>query len=666
MVFFLNREEWQLINEICCRYKEGTSHDKLQNLKERFNLKCQYRFIEDILNAAQSLKISLGKHYFFLNNSSLIYLNYFLDINQEHFNDLKLYTNNIIEINKEISLIIIYPPSEQICIIPNTEETPTASSPTNNNNYNNFNNIANISNITQSFFKRNSIMTTSSTITTATTSYTKYDHRASITNNYQMYLPIQIFETLNLFTYDRLFIKTYSKLSTLLEIEYNSTLQYQREAFSNEELNLTKQKLVTLTNYQHKLDDIWKESRWLIDIINSIRDRNKITGVPLDFINEFSEVNLKIALKENENSCNNRILTKIPSVVVQNENDIEEQTSTLIINDDLFNSEDLSYLNNSFKNNNNNNGLPKRMFEMTNLEKSDLKNNENLYSSISYINLKNINKMSNTTTKVNFVVQNISPTSSSTSTSSISASASSASSTSSAYYVCPYNNQKITFDDDHKNDAVELLFLKSSNSNETSNFLHTAENFENEPIELNYSKHLTQPDTIPAIQNNNQITSLTQSFSSLIASVYNYKTIVVHLAIDSITNQQQFKMVNFKINSNTTSSDVIKHTLNAYDINPTTTTNKASFNRDEAACESIKSPYCLVIVLGCRERVLKDNYCLFNLKDPWIHGRFYIRLVHDALAALKLDKKFSTMKELNNSFNNNLNNLASTSINTQI
>ncbi len=73
--------------------------------------------------------------------------------------------------------------------------------------------------------------------------------------------------------------------------------------------------------------------------------------------------------------------------------------------------------------------------------------------------------------------------------------------------------------------------------------------------------------SIPIIQNV-AITSLTQSFLSLIASVYNYKTIVVHLAVDSMNTTSQlyqFRMVNIKINNSTTAFDVIKYTLRAFD-----------------------------------------------------------------------------------------------------
>ena len=595
-------------------------------------------------------------------------------MNQENFNDLKLYTNNIIEINKDVSLLIIYPPSEQIFIIPDADEAPTTPAPSSSNN---FNNIANLANITQGFFKKNSIIT-------------KSDHRPSISNNYHMYLPIQIFETLNLYTYDRLFIKHYSKLSTSIDIEYNSTLQFQREAFSNEELNFTKQKLAILLNQQHKLDDLWKDSRWIIDIINNVRDRNKITGVSLDFINEFCEKKLTPKTENAHSDVTNKEqrllkhLSKIPSVIVHNENDIEEQTSTLVVNDEIFDNKEFKNLSVGYHSED-------RFFERASLKKTNsIKKNNNdddnedtFFSSVSFINLKNINKATIvTTSKASVISTNVSPTSSSTSTSSISASASSASSSSSAHYACSSNSsQKFNFDIDPKHGNIDFLLTKSSSNNETKNCLHAVENTENEPIEhqFKYSKNLNQPDVIPtqAVVQNSSVTSLTQSFSSLIASVYNFKTIVVHLAIDNSSQQKQetvqFKMVNFKINNNTTASDVIKYTLNAYDIplenSKIQESSKKSplypsLNRDENNNNSninINSTYCLVVVLGCRERVLKDNYCLFNLKDPWIHGRYYIRLIHDALAALKLDKKFTSLKEFNNNktptngFNSNTN-----------
>jgi hypothetical protein len=432
----------------------------------------------------------------------------------------------------------------------------------------------------------------------------KYDQiLASLTNNHNMYLPIQIFETLNLYTYDRLFIKTYSKISTSLDIEYCSTLQYQREAFSNDELNLTKQKLAVLSNQQHKLDDIWKESRWLIDVINNVRDRNKINGVSLDFINDFLEKRHIIAKTNVEFKAKESILRKIPLVIVQNENAVDEQN-------------EYSYLSSGYHSDD-------RFFEQV----PTADNSDNLYSSISFINLKNI-KPNSKNSKVN-IVQNVSPTSSSTSTSSISASASSASSTSSAFYENKCQNLAKSYDDE--------TFSKIT--------------------------------SIPIIQNA-AITSLTQSFSSLIASVYNYKTIVVHLAVDSMNTTSQlyqFRMVNIKINNSTTAFDVIKYTLGAFDSDTSfkNTSPLSSLYPSLNRVDDTAAMFCLVIVLGCRERVLKDCYCLYQLKDPWIHGRFYIRMVNDALSALKLDKKLNGLKDLRSSSTNG-NNLIFSSIDSKV
>jgi hypothetical protein len=51
-----------LINEISAAQSKQTNKDiNLKNLTERFNLQSQHKFIQDILKAAQSLKLSLGK-----------------------------------------------------------------------------------------------------------------------------------------------------------------------------------------------------------------------------------------------------------------------------------------------------------------------------------------------------------------------------------------------------------------------------------------------------------------------------------------------------------------------------------------------------------------------------------------------------------------------------
>jgi len=45
--------------------------------------------------------------------------------------------------------------------------------------------------------------------------------------------------------------------------------------------------------------------------------------------------------------------------------------------------------------------------------------------------------------------------------------------------------------------------------------------------------------------------------------------------------------------------------------------------------------FCLVAVIGPRERVLRDDYHLLELQNPWTKGRLYVRMKTNLLAALE-------------------------------
>ncbi len=44
--------------------------------------------------------------------------------------------------------------------------------------------------------------------------------------------------------------------------------------------------------------------------------------------------------------------------------------------------------------------------------------------------------------------------------------------------------------------------------------------------------------------------------------------------------------------------------------------------------------FCLVVVTGERERVLRDDFQLLQLQNPWVQGQLYVRLKSNLLAAL--------------------------------
>lgn len=49
--------------------------------------------------------------------------------------------------------------------------------------------------------------------------------------------------------------------------------------------------------------------------------------------------------------------------------------------------------------------------------------------------------------------------------------------------------------------------------------------------------------------------------------------------------------------------------------------------------------FCLVAVIGARERCLRDDFKLLQLQNPWKKGRLYVRQKQDVLAALEHSSK---------------------------
>jgi len=70
------------------------------------------------------------------------------------------------------------------------------------------------------------------------------------------------------------FICQYSRVSICLDFELICAQQNQREAFSMNELDETRYRLNHLLSCQQDLDDIWRTSRWLVDVINCAKDKS--------------------------------------------------------------------------------------------------------------------------------------------------------------------------------------------------------------------------------------------------------------------------------------------------------------------------------------------------------------------------------------------------------
>ncbi|XP_076270822.1 ankyrin repeat and fibronectin type III domain containing protein wide awake isoform X3 [Rhynchophorus ferrugineus] len=184
----VSAEEWQYL-------KQQHLPDVLDNASE-----LQRNFLELVTSAAKRL------------------FNY-MDISNEDANTHRLYDTEVIELTDEVSFIVICPSAEFSCAVPGQREI---------------------------LLQRGDLIS----------------------------LPIQVFEMIHLNTYQSTIVQKYCKLSCLLELDAATASHLHREAFSNSEVVIAKERLARLQDLQTKLETLWKSVRWLADVIAFARDRN--------------------------------------------------------------------------------------------------------------------------------------------------------------------------------------------------------------------------------------------------------------------------------------------------------------------------------------------------------------------------------------------------------
>lgn len=147
----------------------------------------------------------------------------YMDIPLEKALTHRLYDLEVIDLSNEVSFIIICPPAEQACSVPGQREI---------------------------LLQRGDLLS----------------------------LPIQAFEMIHLNTYQNSIINKYAKLSCTLELDTVLANHSHREAFSNTELQTAKDRLIKLQELQNSLNSVWKDCRWLMDVISFARDKDKLQG----------------------------------------------------------------------------------------------------------------------------------------------------------------------------------------------------------------------------------------------------------------------------------------------------------------------------------------------------------------------------------------------------
>lgn len=168
----------------------------------------------------------------------------------------RIYNTEVIELNPEVSFLIILPPSEKTCSVPGG------------------------------------------------------DGEKLLDGKDLIKLPIPIFEMICLKTSYHNIMQKYCRISCILDIETLLAQHCHREAFSNKELITAKDKLSKLTEFSTNLNDIWKRMRWLTDVISYARNFSPlhITFKEIEILQNYGNRNIHLLqLPSTSNVDNSKI-----------------------------------------------------------------------------------------------------------------------------------------------------------------------------------------------------------------------------------------------------------------------------------------------------------------------------------------------------------------------
>ncbi|KRX25538.1 Ankyrin repeat and fibronectin type-III domain-containing protein 1 [Trichinella nelsoni] len=203
----VSKDEWEWLKAL----------DNLQVNLEHPNA-CQLQFHWELVSAA---KILLKQ------------------ISSNECNELRIYRKEVIEINSEISFILLLPPPDKICSCP-TEQSAESTD--------------------------------------------------TLRASSKISLPVTVFEVVHLQNYQAQFLSLYSYISLSLEV-YSSLLKQQQRQILEKNFS-SEEKLNQLSLYQHKLESLWKESRWLCSVVSDYRKhRQQKGGLDLKLLFDYFEEN---------------------------------------------------------------------------------------------------------------------------------------------------------------------------------------------------------------------------------------------------------------------------------------------------------------------------------------------------------------------------------------
>ncbi|CAK6975185.1 ankyrin repeat and fibronectin type-III domain-containing protein 1-like [Scomber scombrus] len=97
-------------------------------------------------------------------------------------------------------------------------------------------------------------------------------------------MPLQIFELVHFWTYDRDFLSQYCQAWVRLELDTHLAQQALREALDTKEVQEGRERLNHVTELAQRLDGMWRDARWIMDCLQCVRSKQWVGAVPLGLV----------------------------------------------------------------------------------------------------------------------------------------------------------------------------------------------------------------------------------------------------------------------------------------------------------------------------------------------------------------------------------------------
>ncbi|XP_035729377.1 uncharacterized protein LOC118444816 isoform X5 [Vespa mandarinia] len=572
----VSAEEWDYLKRITRIYASDSS---VKDSEEKENVTNECQGTEQ-----QKLFVDL------VSATSRRLFNY-MEINPEDSLVHRLYDAEVIDLTHDVSFLITVPPAETACCVPGTREI---------------------------LLQRGDLLS----------------------------LPIQVFEMVHLNTYQKDVINRYSRLSCILELDTAQAQHNHREAFSSLELSVAKDKLARLQDLQSQVNTVWKGARWLIDVITFARDRgsgqqsgtSQTVGISMKHLLGLDRN------KSNSNSLKRSLLQlppRDPKLVKSSPGrgswpgpNVTNSSSNLLTTEFSKSEQQLPSAQYVRKSSNVSTNSEPQKSSVTISSASNLTNTKNVSSNNHLVPMQNVrlppSKSEDTLllTKYKHSPRNRSATITSASAS-----------TSPLLNIKPiiYGGSLLSVSTAMTNTNTSLLSVSNTNSDSLHSLSSDEYSTPNSSICL-------KPGHIKV-----KTTKSTASLANMATSVVDNQSeeekdeatmmpaplpgiLQVYAAYE--TGLASGTSLKLHVTPRTTAREVVDLVVKQLNM-------AVVLKGQDGPIYTVDElpNFCLVAVIGARERCLRDDFKPLQLQNPWKKGRLYVRQKQDVLAALEHSSK---------------------------